>query len=74
MANSFPSNDDRSRHHRRRTSEVMKRMAETRKCPECGRKAALKRTTDGDYWHVKCRWCPYEKGGYVDLPNSGRDL
>jgi ribosomal protein L37AE/L43A len=57
---SFPANTDAQRKHRTATSKAMKRIAESKKCPTCGRKNAVKRV-QLDPWTVVrvCRWgCP----------------
>lgn len=66
MAKSFPATTDKERHHRSQTSKAMRRMAASAQCPQCKRKSALKRVTDGDFRCVSCRWCGYERGGYFD--------
>lgn len=42
--------------HRKGTTfaATQRRSAERRRCPQCGRKAALVKTEDGDR---ECRWC-----------------
>jgi ribosomal protein L37AE/L43A len=60
-----PSNSDKTRRHRLATSVAMKKDAAQRQCPKCGRKSALKRMDDGDLFIVSCRWCDYERGGYI---------
>jgi ribosomal protein L37AE/L43A len=60
-----PSNSDKTRRHREATSAAMKKDASHRRCPKCERKSALKRVVEGDLWMVTCRWCDYEKGGYL---------
>lgn len=65
MSNSFPAITDKARTHRAATSKAMKRMATAAKCPECNRKSALRRICDGGFWMVTCRWCGYERGGYI---------
>lgn len=65
MSKSFPALTDGERYHRDQTSKAMKRMAASNQCPQCKRKAALKRTVEGDLWMVNYRWCGYGKGGYL---------
>jgi len=36
---------------------AMKRSAERRKCPECGRKSALSHYSDETCFGSVCRWC-----------------
>lgn len=42
------------------TVKAMQRSAETRQCPACGRKSALRRFSDDLMYGVSCRWCDYE--------------
>lgn len=40
-------------------STAMKRSAESRQCPSCGRKSATSRVDDGYYRWTQCRWCDW---------------
>lgn len=64
--------------HKRARSEAArragKRSAEHRRCPKCGRGAAIKRIEDGASITTYCRWvlkglCTYEK--FTDLTDGG---
>lgn len=46
-------NDGNVRKATANTVTAMRRSAERRQCPECGRKSAMVRTDDGRF----CRWC-----------------
>jgi ribosomal protein L37AE/L43A len=50
----------------------MKRLAVARQCPECRRKMAITRRSDGDYVEWSCRWCGWCKGRYLSLPEAPR--
>lgn len=56
---------DLKRRQKKGLSKRMKAEAESRRCPSCGRKAALSRHQDADFVVRVCRYCDYEKGGYV---------
>jgi ribosomal protein L37AE/L43A len=45
------------------TVTAMRRSAQSRQCPKCQRKSALKRYDDGTYSGVFCRWddCDYKR-------------
>ena len=50
-------------HHRNvETGKAMSRIAESRKCPQCGRKSALKHHSDDFSYGSYCRWesCGYQ--------------
>jgi hypothetical protein len=50
------------RRHAEGCRKAMRRVAESRRCPACGRGYALGRTRIP--WTgtlLKCRWCPYER-------------
>jgi ribosomal protein L37AE/L43A len=55
---------DAQRRHRAATSKAMKHRAESRRCPKCGRRSALKRVRLDVYATMSvCRWpdCKYER-------------
>jgi ribosomal protein S14 len=51
-------NADQHRRHAAATSKAMKRIAEARRCPKCGRKSAIVREFDEVLFCVVsyCRW------------------
>jgi ribosomal protein S27AE len=59
---SYRMTNEQNRHRNRETSKAMLRIAESRKCPKCGRKAALKSHSDEFSFGSYCRWedCGYE--------------
>lgn len=62
---SFPPLTGKEQSRRTNIARGVRRSAEHRQCPQCNRKAALKYRSDGDYWEKTCRYCGYEKGGYI---------
>lgn len=42
-------------------ADAQARSAESRKCPECNRKSAMKFQTDETMFGSYCRWCGYER-------------
>ena len=54
--------NDQNRHRNAETSKAMRRIAESRKCPKCGRRMALKHHSDEWSFGSYCRWegCGYE--------------
>jgi endogenous inhibitor of DNA gyrase (YacG/DUF329 family) len=40
---------------------AMKRSAEARQCPECGRKSALSHYSDETHFGSVCRWCDFAR-------------
>lgn len=68
MANGHPPAMTATENTRRSNiSRKMKENAEQDKCPECGRKAAIKRHIISEERLAirTCRWCDYEVG--IDL-------
>ena len=61
---------EKQRRRSNAASKAMKRRAESRKCPKCGRKNAVTRTADNDFVVYTCRWCDYERGGIVGEPST----
>lgn len=55
---------EQNRHRNRETSKAMTRMAESRKCPKCERKMALKSYSDEFSFGTYCRW---DGCGYKDI-------
>jgi ribosomal protein L37AE/L43A len=70
MASSGGPTSDKERNHRAATSAAMKRMAKSSQCPQCGRKASVKRTSDGDFVYRRCRYCKWETGYYLTIPQT----
>lgn len=63
---------DKKRRHRAATSRAMKRVAEARKCPCCGKKSALSRHSQPFLPTVYvCRWCGHEHAA-GDRPGDTR--
>ena len=55
-----PSGDGNTRKRSDNFKAAMRRSAERRTCPACGRKGALSRVEIGPMWSVtSCRWCPH---------------
>lgn len=59
------------------TVTAMKRSAESRQCPKCGRKSALIRYSDDFMYGVTCRWkiegkCDYEKFTFRDADGDAQ--
>ena len=59
-------NADRQRKLKAGLSRKMRRLAEARKCPECGRKYALQRDRSAWPTVVSCRYCDYERASEVE--------
>ena len=50
---------------------AMRKQAEAKKCPNCGKKNALKRHRDAVFSVAVCRYgCGYEKGHYRDIEQA----